>query len=399
MKQRFACEPRLYIMLAFSLFAYLIAASVGSGWVFFISSICLAVFLLSFILPVLVMKTISLEIFGPETLQAGDSFPLRLKIKSKPGSFSCFFSCLARFLIIQLADNPESKKAELLIDLSESRIVTIESSGLKRGIYNKTPAVKIESSYPLGMVWCSGFFQAESRLVVFPRTEAFEGKFLYRLRSSEYVPGDFQSSNFGFQSAYARGLRSYQRGDSRRHIHWALSARHGRLLVKELENEGLPAYDVVLDCAENWHDPGQYELGITAAASLLKSGHNLGIHPDLFILDRPLSQGDQLNSYGEDYWHQMLMLAELEFKGGNSKTQKHESDLAGFAGRQKAVVFVKAESSGRQDAIADDGGRASVFVLKIRATGEAAQAGRALADRRPCSHQFVLSKPEDFASL
>ncbi|MGG2309896.1 DUF58 domain-containing protein, partial [Salmonella enterica] len=75
-------------------------------------------------------------------------------------------------------------------------------------------------------------------------------------------------------------MRQYVRGDSRRFIHWALSARHGQLMVKEMEHEGLPAFDVALDMQADWKNPEQLELAITAAATLLQLGHSLGIHPD-----------------------------------------------------------------------------------------------------------------------
>lgn len=70
----------------------------------------------------------------------------------------------------------------------------------------------------------------------------------------------------------AATIADYRPGDSLRHVHWATSARHGRLMVKELEIE--PSGDVwlVLDvnaaAQEGSGDTGTLEFGVVVAASL-----------------------------------------------------------------------------------------------------------------------------------
>lgn len=73
-------------------------------------------------------------------------------------------------------------------------------------------------------------------------------------------------------------LREYAVGDEPRSIHWKASARSEDLFVKEYAVEGLRRLLVVFDAdPASYLDPASFERGITAAASLVKSGDAAGL--------------------------------------------------------------------------------------------------------------------------
>jgi len=81
-----------------------------------------------------------------------------------------------------------------------------------------------------------------------------------------------------------RGVREFVHGDSPRLIHWASSARVGRLLVREFEAEGLPGYDILLNLRANWVNREQFELAVSIVHSLMNLGFKLGGAPDLLVV-------------------------------------------------------------------------------------------------------------------
>lgn len=387
-------EARFYIMLLLSLGMYLISASIGSGWVLFLSSGLSCCAIMSILLPALALKSISLEVIGPDQVNAGDQVPLVVKVH-----VDSLYRPLLNWLILQVVPGSESYAENegvpvLVEDSRRSSSYAISSPGLRRGI-RKLPAVCIETSFPFGIIWCRATFQSNEKIAVLPRVETVEGRFLYRLRSGVYVPGDGQNANAGFQSCCARGVRPYVRGDSRRFIHWSLSARHGRLMVRELEQEGLPVYDLAFDVHAQWKNLEQFELGISVAASILQLGHSLGIHPDLFVLEKLLESGDELKLRSVDIDQQLLWLASLEF---NSRRQNSpalaQSDPEAFANRTRAVILVtpqiEAESAG--GGVEESRTRSSVFVIRIAP-------GKVQEMTSVNGNALVFSKKEDFTVL
>jgi uncharacterized protein (DUF58 family) len=75
------------------------------------------------------------------------------------------------------------------------------------------------------------------------------------------------------------GLREYRSGDSLRHVHWPSTARGGRLLVREYEEQLASRIGIVIDAGERvGKEPSTtFEDAVACAASLLvyalESGH------------------------------------------------------------------------------------------------------------------------------
>lgn len=276
-------------------------------------------------------------------VDAGDEFPVSVKIES-----AALLKPLLQHLIVKIQVDESLlypglsalNNAFYVPQLSkQATFLSLESCGLKRGI-RALPAVSVETSFPFGLVWVKSVFSSDNvKLIVLPKTVTIEGAFLKQLRSDSYVPGDSQNSNHGFQTCYARGIREYNRTDSRRHIHWSVSARHGRLMVKEFENEGIPVYDVAFDLGAHWQNSNQFELAISAVASLLAFGHSQGIHPELFVLNKPMHVGDSLPGRCVEIQEQLLTLAAAEQVPKVDSTLPR-SEFRAFDDRTRALIIV-----------------------------------------------------------
>ena len=71
-------------------------------------------------------------------------------------------------------------------------------------------------------------------------------------------------------------LRDYAPGDDRRHVHWATTARVGRLTVRQFEETRRSHHLIVLDTRVEAWDPADFEVGVSAAASLALAGLQRG---------------------------------------------------------------------------------------------------------------------------
>jgi hypothetical protein len=85
------------------------------------------------------------------------------------------------------------------------------------------------------------------------------------------------------QSTSVRSVREFRTGDSLRHIHWASTAKTGKVLVREFDSEVLPVYDLMLDLTANWKNTEQFELAVLLAHSLVHLGYGLGALPELSL--------------------------------------------------------------------------------------------------------------------
>jgi uncharacterized protein (DUF58 family) len=83
------------------------------------------------------------------------------------------------------------------------------------------------------------------------------------------------------------GVRPYRRGDPLRRVHWGQTARHGELIVCEVQANAVPRVQVVLDANPAIHGgagaDGSREWSIRIAASLAEGWTSQGAEVQLVV--------------------------------------------------------------------------------------------------------------------
>ncbi|MFN8558417.1 MAG: DUF58 domain-containing protein [Dehalococcoidia bacterium] len=150
----------------------------------------------------------------------------------------------------------------------------------RRGVYNVGP-VRVSSSDPFGLFKMSRTYGHRSQIIVYPPfidlphftvpPASLPGEGRFRRRTHYVTPN-------------ASGVREYVWGDSFNRIHWASTARTGKLMVKTFELD--PASDIwiVLDLQRSAQagqgDDSTEEYGVKIAASVaryfLNANRNVG---------------------------------------------------------------------------------------------------------------------------
>jgi hypothetical protein len=147
-----------------------------------------------------------------------------------------------------------------------------------RGMIHRLP-LDLTATGPLGLV------EAGRRLRVTPAQPVFVGP-----RAIADAPRwpPLRAERFGFtETAPAgdelfRSIRPYVRGDERRRIHWASSARHGQLMVRESDGVGTVSLQVIVDLGPA--GPGA-EVAASTAAGVAEAAIGRGWLVQLVTLD------------------------------------------------------------------------------------------------------------------
>lgn len=222
----------------------------------------------------------------PATLLAGDEILIGYEIENA-GRFAlpglhiaeCSFAGPGRTI------GPPKDRDEALkpVPLEPGKLIRWESRMRlgRRGLYERSDAY-------LAMRDIYGLFELRKRvasplsIVVRPRVSYLTGLSPEGLRQ----PGELAVRDpYVRDPAELAELRDYRPGDPPRLIHWRLSAKAGRTVVKRFERRGDAMIELILDPeADRYPDgAGLDDLGAEAAASLaayfLGRGARLGLRP------------------------------------------------------------------------------------------------------------------------
>ncbi len=150
-----------------------------------------------------------------------------------------------------------------------------------RGVYPVRPP-RVACGFPFGLWEASRPLDVAAPLLVWPRTVPVgpvpdaEGH-----QPSDGLATRDRAGHWGDPL----GVRPYRRGDPLRRVHWGLSARHGELIVREVQSNAVPRVQIVLDTHPAAHagagPEGSREWAIRVAASLAEGWIGQGAEVEL----------------------------------------------------------------------------------------------------------------------
>lgn len=230
---------------------------------------------------------------------------------------------------------------------------TVKSQARYRGRYRLGP-ITLRSGDPFGLFVFRRFLPQSQHVTIYPMAYPLPG--FHPLVGQQLGEGERRRRTQAITPSFA-GVRDYVPGDTLNRIHWRSSARMGRLIVKEFEED--PASDIwiILDMHQRTHVeapeldqlldhmpwsklplpeilPVTTEYAVTAAASLmrhfLEQNRQVGMiaHADRRELmqpdrgQRPLAHAldylSVLQATGERTLRDVLLLESYAFKRGST---------------------------------------------------------------------------------
>jgi uncharacterized protein (DUF58 family) len=239
-----------------------------------------------------------------------------------------------------------------------------------RGLYTLGPIIT-HSSDPLGIIPIRRELPVISDLTVYPNTKEIKGMILYELGTLFNI-GQEATINSGVSAEFS-GVREYRYGDNFRHIHWGLSAKHNKWIIKEFEETVVTEVSIFVDLYRYSHtgigDVSTLEYAVKVAASVaelaIENSHQvrvfaMGMKNMRYSYNNPLSNFNKGN-YKEDYdvslgasdFHLITILDKLTFyKIGTIGSFEDEFiEKVNYIRRGSTVVLITCSSNFKLDKI------------------------------------------------
>lgn len=221
----FTREGRILVFLAVGVgFA---AINTGNNLLYLLLGWQLSFIIASGILSEMTLRNLQVERRPPPRVYANEPFLMEVavsNIKSRSASYS--------IEVEDLIDGvPIDKRCYFLkIPDGKSQRASYRHMFARRGMYTFS-GYRLATKFPFALFRKSRDIEAPLSVVVYPARIAVD-----RPAPRSASRGDAISERLGRRGEFF-GLREQRRGDDRRDVHWKSSARFGRLLVREYEDE------------------------------------------------------------------------------------------------------------------------------------------------------------------
>ena len=199
------------------------------------------------------------------------------------------------------------------------------------------------------------------------------------------------------------GVRDYATGDSFGRIHWALSARHGRLMSKTFEQPLTTDLWILLDLDRNVHsgegEESTVEYGVSLAASMASQVHSRGRQVGLIAND---SKGTILEPHRAVRQDRLILdyLAVAQADGRTSLTQTLAWDkIRRLPRRAIAVITPSADPEWVRLLQAVRGRRTTLIVFYLDVTSFGGPDQNPSFDLGQDVDLYVVRRGDDFARL
>jgi uncharacterized protein (DUF58 family) len=271
----------------------------------------------------------------PGHVVSGDAIMVRMDLRNRGGRMS-------QFLVSDTADLPEGSRRSVIeverLEAQSEREIEYRITTGRRGVCRFTNTTIISES-PFGLIGFSKQVPAPGTTLILPFPGRAEGWL---------PPGGRRFSGIGLEvperSGTAHeyfGARDYRPEDPMRSIHWKLTARAGKPIVREFLTTAAGEAEVVLDLASRDYigeAAGLFEPAVSLTATLLGEMARGGIFSRLWLAGRE-TVGTHL-ACGEEHLVDALKALALVLPDGPDEYSDTLARLAsGFAPRA-AVVCV-----------------------------------------------------------
>ena len=256
---------------------FAIGTNVQAGWLYVLSALLLGAVVAGLALPFAALRGLRAELVVPDETPQGGEALVELALTSRARG--------VRWSVLAVDEHLEHTEVFVSSIARGERVeVATVRTPRRRGLL-ETSSVQVRSAAPFGVAERRRRLPVHGETLVLPRIFPLGAlPFVELVGTSETAIHSAPRRGYGPEYL---GVREYRTGDSMRHVHWPLTARHGQVMVREFEEEATRRLAVVVDTER---DVGQewtpLDRVCSVAASLLDAalahGHGarlLGVLP------------------------------------------------------------------------------------------------------------------------
>jgi uncharacterized protein (DUF58 family) len=216
---------------------FLIGTNVQAGWLYVIAALLLGVLAAGLVLPFAALRGLSIELAAPEEAEQGIPTIVELRVRGPARGVRRNVTVRDTHLEPVRTLLPPIRRRERV------EVTTLRTPRRRGEIL--TVGAELRSDAPFGVAERRIRAELEARTLVLPRVFplgplSFVEPIATNARAVHEAPRRGQGPDY-------LSVREYRPGDPMRHVHWALTARHGRLMVREFEEERTRRLVVVVD--------------------------------------------------------------------------------------------------------------------------------------------------------
>lgn len=280
-----------WLLGGLTIFFFGAATNTMVGWLYVISGIGTALLGLAAVGPPRSLRGIALRRLPIVPVSAGDRLTVEVEVTNQSSQPKTLLQ--VRDVLPFVLGKPVETAIEVIPPGKAYKWVYYHPTE-KRGAY-RWHQIQLRTAMPLGLFWCRRRREAKAMAIVYPQVLPLGvcplvdemGQKDALMRSDRQ---NFQNATEGL----TRALRPYRMGDPFRLIHWRTSARHGELLVRELEvMMGGQEVVISLDSALTWN-ADDFERAVIAAASLYFYAARRQMNVSLWTAATGLLQGHRV---------------------------------------------------------------------------------------------------------
>ena len=302
MRRRKAQQSRYFklrtsgIIFVSGMFCVLLSAwNTGDNTLYLILGMMVSLTAVSVALSWITLSRLWVERSFPSAIHAGETAELATRIRNNKRVFHSF-----SLKIDADQRNGNSQGYMLRISPGESATAIALRTFRRRGLHLLKPT-RISTSYPFGFFEQRVLYGVEKEVLVYPEIRRLEESALERMLSR----GEMASRGRRGHGTEYYSLREYFHGDDARLISWKVSAKQGKLMLRELEKPGRKALVLVFDTDTAGRDRSRFEElfeeAVKFCASLASRCMDDGYDVELMMPEQSVGRGS-----GEGHLHRIL---------------------------------------------------------------------------------------------
>jgi uncharacterized protein (DUF58 family) len=243
---------------------FLMGTNAQAGWLLVIAALLVGAVLAGVVLPLAGLRGLEAEIVAPDEATQGEIAYVDVRVSQRGRGVRWG---------LRIRDDHLSPTDAFVdaVRAGERVDVTTGRLAVRRG-RRRTDHVEVRTAAPFGVAERRRRLPVAAETLVVPSVVPLGPlPFVDPVGTAE--PAIHSAPRRGHGPEYL-GIREYRTGDSMRHVHWASTARHGAVMVREFEEERTRRLLVVIDTerdAPPTSEPTPLDRCCTAAASLATS--------------------------------------------------------------------------------------------------------------------------------
>lgn len=255
---------------------FLIGSNIQAGWLYVLGACLVGVTVAGLVGPAVNLRGLRVDRLAPSVGMVGEPMEVSVQVSNPLKRHRALVGGVDEFLGQRVPffcpEIPARHVLQVRYRLTPER----------RGIFSNSSLI-FASGYPFGVGTAGSRVSLRSSTTVHPRWFPVSNFPLLEMQSTPNEPfHDRRRKGAGLDFF---GIREYRPGDSLRHVHWRSTARGGRVLVKEYEEQLASRVNIWIDAAGADDEPDDIlEDAIACAASLaiyaLETGHPIQLFAD-----------------------------------------------------------------------------------------------------------------------